>query len=182
MKKIASILLLSVIATPVFAASNDGFYVGGTLGSGKPGITSAAGLTKNSDFVYGGLLGYQYNRNLAVEAQFTGIGKVTDVAGQTSKGDAFSLSAVGSFPVTRDFDLYGKLGVSSAKTTSSAGFATQGSTRSGLAFGLGGQYGISNNVALRFGWDRYPAATQTAAGVKTNVNANVISVGAVFKF
>lgn len=180
LKKIASVVLLSVVAAPAFA-SGEGFYVGGTLGSGKPGITSTAGLSKNSNFIYGGLLGYQYNQNLAVEAQFTGIGQVTDVAGQTSKGDAFALAAVGLFPITRDFELLGKLGFASSKTTSTAGFSSQGTSRTGLTYGIGAQYGVSQNVAVRFGWDSYPAATLNA-GVKTNVNANVISVGAVFKF
>jgi len=31
-------------------------------------------------------------------------------------------------------------------------------------------------------WDRYAVATSTAMGVKTNANANVVSIGAVYKF
>lgn len=143
-------------------------------------MTSNVALSKNSDFVYGGFLGYQYNQNLAVEAQFTGIGKTTAINGSSIKGDAFSLAAVGVLPISRDFELFGKLGVASTKTTSS-GFASQGASRTGLSYGIGGQYGISQNFALRFGWDSYPAAVLNA-GTKTNGNANVISVGAVFKF
>lgn len=181
MKKIAAVILLSTIASSAFAA-NEGFYIGATLGSGKPGITSAAGLSKNSAVVYGGLVGYQYNRNLAVEAAFTGVGQVTDTAGQTSKGDAFSLVAVGDLPVTRNFDLLGKIGFASTKTTSSAGFATQGATRTGITYGIGGQYNLSKSLGIRFGWDRTPVATITAAGAKVNANASVISAGVVFNF
>jgi len=76
MKKIAAVVLLSaVVAAPAFAA-DEGFYAGVTLGNGKPGVSpSAAALSKKSEFIYGGLAGYQYNKNLAIEAQFTGLGK-----------------------------------------------------------------------------------------------------------
>lgn len=178
-KKIVAVVLLSVVAAPAFAAS-EGFYVGGTLGSGKLGLTTNTALSKTSDFVYGGLFGYQYSPSLAVEVQFTGMGKTTAVNGSTVKGDALSLVAVGALPITRDFELLGKLGVASTKTTT-AGFASQGTSRTGLTYGIGAQYGVSQSVALRFGWDSYPESVLTA-GTKINGNASVISVGAVFKF
>lgn len=182
MKKIAAAVLLSAVtAMPAFAA-DQGFYAGLTLGSGKPGVTpSATALSKNSKAIYGGLLGYQYNKNLAVEAQFTGIGQATDTAGSAVKGDAFSLSAVGLLPLSDSFDLYGKLGFASTKTQSSAGATNLGATRSALTYGIGGQYNVSQSFGVRFGWDQYGAAT-TAAGVKTNKNADVYTIGAVFKF
>jgi opacity protein-like surface antigen len=178
-KKIVALALLSAVAAPAFAA-NEGFYVGGTLGSGKLGVTSNVALSKTSDFVYGGLFGYQYSPSLAVEMQFTGIGKTTAVNGSTAKGDALSLVAVGALPITRNFELLGKLGAASTKTTT-AGFTSQGTSRTGLTYGIGAQYDVSQGIAVRFGWDSYPAALLNA-GTKTNGNANVISVGAVYKF
>lgn len=182
MKKIAAVVLLSAaVSAPVFAA-DEGFYAGVTLGNGKPNVTTgAAALSKSSSFVYGGLAGYQYNRNLAVEVQFTGAGKATDVAGNTVKADALSLTAVGLLPLTDSFELLGKLGVASAKTTASAGSTNQGASRTGLTYGVGAQYNVSQNLGLRVVWDRYAVAT-AIAGVKTNANANVMTVGAVYKF
>lgn len=182
MKKIAAAVLLSVVvATPVFAA-DAGIYVGLNLGSGKPGITPAApALSKTSKSIYGGLLGYQYNKNLAAEVQFTGIGQVTDAAGQTAKGDAFSVAAVGMMPMSDSFAVFGKLGFASTKTTASAGFANVGATRSALTYGLGAQYNVNQNLGVRAGWDRYGAAT-TVAGAKVNANADVMTVGVVYKF
>lgn len=182
MKKIAAAVLLSaVVAAPAFAA-DEGFYAGLALGNGKPGATpSAAGLSKKSEFIYGGLAGYQYNKNLAVEAQFTGVGKAVDVAGNSVKADALSLTAVGLLPVTDSFELLGKLGVASTKTTSSVGAANQGASRTGVTYGLGAQYNVSQNLGLRLVWDRYAVAT-TAAGLKTNSNANVVALAAVYKF
>jgi OOP family OmpA-OmpF porin len=183
MKKIAAVVLLAtVVAAPAFAA-DEGFYAGVTLGSGKPNVTPVAGavLSKTSNFVYGGLLGYQYNKNLATEIGYGGVGKATDVAGNTVKGDALSLVAVGTLPLSDGFSLLGKLGVSSAKTTSSGAATNLGASRTGLTYGIGAQYNVSDNLGLRVSYDRYPVAT-TNAGVKTNANANVMNVGVVYKF
>lgn len=183
MKKIAAVVLLSaVVAAPAFAA-DEGFYAGVTLGNGKPNVTPVTGnaLSKSSEFIYGGLVGYQYNKNLAVEAQFTGAGKATDVAGNTTKADAFSLTAVGLLPLNDSFELLGKLGVASAKTTSSGLATNVGTNRTGLTYGIGAQYNVTPNLGLRLVWDRYGVAT-TNAGIKTNANANVMTVGAVYKF
>ncbi len=184
MKKIAAVVLLSaVVAAPAFAA-DEGFYAGVTLGNGKPNVTpSAVALSKKADFIYGGLLGYQYNKNLAVEAQFTGVGKATDAAGNTIKGDAFGLTAVGILPLNESFSLLGKLGVASAKTTSSGAATNLGASRTAATYGLGAQYNVSQNLGLRLNWDRYGVATaDSVTGVKSNGNANVITVGAVYKF
>lgn len=181
MKKFAAAALLSaVVATPAFAADT-GVYVGFNLGSGKPGITTTTAMSKTSKAMYGGLLGYKYSKNLAAEVQFTGIGQVTDVAGATAKGDAFSVAAVGIIPMNDSFELFGKLGFASTKTTVSAGFVNGGATRSALTYGLGAQYNVNQNLGVRAGWDRYGAAT-TAAGAKINANADVMTVGVVYKF
>lgn len=183
MKKIAAVVLFfAVVAVPAFAA-DEGFYAGVTLGSGKPGVApSAAALSKKSNFIYGGLAGYQFNKNLATEVQFTGFGKATDVLGNTVKGDALSMSVVGMWPLTDSLELLGKLGVASAKTTSSVAATNLGATRTAATYGLGAQYNVSQNLGLRLSWDRYGVATANAAGVKTNGNANVMTVGAVYKF
>lgn len=184
MKKIvAAVLLSAVVAAPAFAADS-GFYAGVTLGNGKPNVTPVTGaaLSKNSDFIYGGLAGYQYNKNLAVEVQFTGLGKATDVAGNTTKADALSLTAVGLLPLSDSFEVLGKLGVASAKTASSALATNLGASRTGLTYGIGAQYNVTQNLGLRLVWDRYAVATANNIGVKTNANANVMTVGAVYKF
>jgi len=183
MKKIAAVVLLSaVVAAPAFAA-NEGLYAGITLGNGKPNVTPVTGvaLSKASNFIYGGLAGYQYNKNLAVEVQFTGAGKATDVAGNSSKADALSLTAVGLLPLSDSFELLGKLGVASTRTTSSVLATNLGAKRTGLTYGLGAQYNVTQNLGLRLVWDRYGVAT-TNAGIKTNANANVMTVGAVYTF
>lgn len=183
MKRIAAVVLLSSVAASAFAA-DEGVYAGVTLGNGKPNISPVAGatLSKSSDFIYGGLVGYQYNKNLATEVQFTGVGKAVDVAGNSIKGDALSVSAVGILPVSEGFEVYGKLGVASATTKASAGATNLGASRTGVTFGVGAQYNVNANLGLRLGYDNYSIATANAAGVKSNANAKVITIGAVYKF
>ncbi len=183
MKKIVAVILLAGVASAPAFAADEGFYAGVTLGSGKPGVSPVTGaaLSKNSNFIYGGLAGYQFNKNLAAEVQFTGVGKATDVAGNTIKGDALSLTAVGMLPMSDSFALLGKLGVASTKTTASGLATNLGASRTGVTFGLGAQYNVTPNVGLRMGWDRYAVAT-TTAGVTSKGNSDVMTVGAVFKF
>lgn len=184
MKKIAIATLLSAfIAAPAFAA-DDGFYVGVGLGRSSVGIPTVAAIgaaIKSTDTVFGAQAGYQFNKHIAVEAQYSGAGKFT-TTNTSAKADTFALSAVGTLPVSDSFSLYGKLGYGSTKSSvSSTAAGVTGATRGTATYGLGMQYNATPGIGVRFGWDRYGAAI-TSAGAKQNYNSNVYSLGAVFKF
>ncbi len=182
MKKILAVVVLSVLAAPVLAAES-GFYAGVDLGRSSTGnIAGAAAMTKSTDTVFGLLAGYQFTRNWGAEAFYSGAGKWTTTTG-SGKADAFGLAAVGTLPLSDSFALYGKLGYASTKTTaSSVPAALASATRGTATYGLGGVYNATPNIGVRLGWDRYGAATSNLAGVKSNYNANVYSLGAVFQF
>jgi OOP family OmpA-OmpF porin len=182
MKKIAAIVLLSA-ALPAFAAPEGG-YAGISLGSGKPSLApTALTMSSSSSFIYGGFFGYQYSKNLAAEAQYGGVGKSADTAGNATLTDALSLTAVGLLPLTDKFELIGKLGLAYAKTTVSGPTATNTSTsRSGLTYGAGAQYNINRDVALRLELNRYAVATGNATGGKTNGNGTAANAEVLFKF
>jgi OmpA-OmpF porin, OOP family len=187
MNKFTAILLSSfVIASTVSSiayADDEGFYAGANLGIGKPNISTPNGTDKNSSAVGGIILGYKFNKYLGVEGEYTGIGKVTDKLKGTAKGDAASLSAIGFLPLNDDFNLYGKLGVAHTKTTVSSSLAPMNdATRNSVTYGLGGEYNFDKNIGMRIGWDHYNAAVDNAANNKSNVNANVVSVGVVYNF
>lgn len=170
MKKIIAVALLSaVVALPAHAAS--GVYAGIKAGSNRVGFNA---LSKSSDTAYGVLLGYQYNRNFAVEGEYTDLGRFTTAAAVTGKSDVWGLSAVGVLPLNDDFSAYGKLGIARSDTTTSA---ATGAKRTAATYGLGGQYDATPMIGLRLSWERY------GVGVTgQNANDNLYSLAAVFKF
>jgi OOP family OmpA-OmpF porin len=185
MKKIATALLLStVVAAPAFAADS-GWYAGVTLGSARISVPAVLGVsTKNSDTVYGVVGGYQFDKNWAAELEYTGAGKFATATG-SGKADAFGVTAVGTLPLSDSFGLYGKLGFAQvsgkATGTGANGAALSNANRTAATYGLGVKYNATQNVDVRFGWDRFGAAANSA-GVKQNYNSNVYSVAAVYKF
>lgn len=187
MKKLMIALPFTTLlaSTGAFAGGNSdqGFYAGLDVGRGKPNVAAPLGstLSKKSSNVFGGLLGYKFNKNLAVEGQFTGVGKETTTTGGTVKGDAFGVAAVGSLPMNDKFGVYGKLGYARTKTKTAAGFGATGASRSAPTYGVGVQYNVNPMLGVRLGVDRFGLATANA-GVKTKSNADVTSFGVVFNF
>lgn len=181
MKKIAAVVLLStVVATPVFAA-DEGFYAGFNVGRTTSNVTVTGAATANKATVAGILAGYQYNKNLAIEVEYTGAGKFNSPGNLTGKTDALSLSAVGIMPMSDAFSVYGKLGLARTTTTATAAAAT-GKSRTGLTYGLGLQYNVTPAVGIRAGYDRYDSEITGAGVTGGKFSNNKWSVGAVFKF
>jgi OmpA-OmpF porin, OOP family len=179
---LSSFALASTISNIAYA-DDQGLYAGANLGIGKPNINTPNGTDKSSSAVGGMVLGYKFNKYLGVEGEYTGIGEVTDKLKGSAKGDAASLSAIGFLPLNDAFNLYGKLGVAHTKTKVSSNLAPMNdATRNSVTYGLGGEYNFDKNIGMRIGWDHYNAAVDTSVNNKSNVNANVVSVGVVYNF
>ena len=188
MKKLLAAALLSVAVAPAFAADS-GFYAGVDVGSGRIRVSNCAGCTssKNNDTVGGVLLGYQYNKNFAVEAKYTGTGKWEPSPAGTGdiKSDAFALVAVGIAPINDSFSLYGKLGVASNKTKVSGALAAtnQDTSRTKETYGVGAQYNATPTVGVRLGYDHYRGQVDSkAGGTNADADSDIWTVGVVFKF
>lgn len=195
MKKTLAVALLSVFAAPAFAGSVDmtGFYAGVTLGTGSTNFTAPAGSTvivenSKSKPVYGLVGGYRYSQNLAVEAAYTGVGYfyTTTAAGAKylSKQIAFSVAAIGTYPINDAFSIYGKLGVASSSSENNA-VAEQNTRRTGPVFGVGAEYKFTPNIAARLGVDRYTVAATVPTvlpAVKQNSNSTVVNAGLIYSF
>lgn len=180
MKKIAALIFFAVAAAPAFAEES-GIYAGITLGSASNKTVGANTLTTNSAGVYGGLLGYQFNKNLAVEGQFTGSSKFS-TATWSGKADALSITAVGILPLNDSFSLYGKLGMARSSTKVSGTAAYTNGNRTAATYGAGVQYDINKQYGVRLGVDRYSQALNNAAGGSTNYNSTVWNAGAIYRF
>ena len=160
MKKLLAAALLSVAVAPAFAADS-GFYAGVDVGSGKIRLSNCgAGCgtsSKDNDTIGGVLLGYQYNKNLAVEGKYTGGGKWVNAAGTGDvKNDAFAFAVVGIAPINDSFSLYGKLGIASnkSKVSNQAVMGVQDTRRTAATYGVGAQYNATPTVGIRLGYDR----------------------------
>lgn len=187
MKIIKEILFGTLVAVATVSsaafAEDTGAYAGLNLGIGKPNINTPNGEDKQSSAVGGIVLGYKFNPYLAVEGQYTGIGKVTDNVSGSAKGDAASLAVLGILPVNENFNLYGKLGAAVTKTTVSSSLSPMNdATRTGITYGLGAEYNVNHNIGMRLGWDHYNAAIGDVGNHEKNVNANVATVGVVYHF
>lgn len=179
MKKIAIAVLLSAfVAAPALADNAGKFYVAGDLGKAtysnlspfpNPGVIRIAG-------------GYHFIPALAVELGYSKFGDSTVVGpggSATISASSFQVAAVGSLPLSPEFDLIGKLGLAnnSADLTSTVGIF--GSTsQSDLLIGFGGQYHVNSQVSVRLLYDNYGKFDNSASPMK----ATSISLGVAYNF
>lgn len=187
MKKfLATALLATIVATPVFAADSGYSYAGITVGRAKTKNPYAgASVTKDVDTAAPSLLwGYQFAKNWGAEAFFfTGAGKldVNSLNGRRASlnGVAFGVNGVGTIPINDKFSVYGKLGYAFIKTEVNPGTAAAGDKRNTVTGGLGGLYNVNKEVGIRLGWDRYELSTN---GGQQKPETDVWSVGGIMKF
>ena len=175
MKRISAVaMLLATFSMPAFAADS-GFYAGGSVGQSSASLDNVT-LSKKSDTAFSLLGGYKISQNLAVEAAYVNLGKVSTAA-WSADISAIAATAVVAVPVYTDFAFYGKLGF--AKT--SFGYATNeiSVSRTTATFGLGGQFKIDTSLGVRVGWDRYAVGDAITA---PSGNSDIIAVGVVYKF
>lgn len=147
--------------------------------AGVPVVTGVASSYTRNPFAYRLYLGYRFNESWAIEGGYTDFGQVqykalvssllgglygSEVAGTS----AWSLSAVGRYPLTDELKLVGKLGVARSKNTSqvtvlpavvSMAGASNNLARTALTFGFGVQYQMTDNWELRADWDRFSTSS-----------------------
>jgi len=194
MNKFLAVALLSALATPAFADSSNlsGLYAGATLGTGSASFSAPVGSglvvdNTKSRPVYGVFGGYRYTPNLAAELAYTGVSYIYTTAAGTrylSKQIAFSLTAVGSYPINDVFSIYGKLGVASSSSENDS-VGEQNTRRFGPTFGAGAEYRITPKIAARLGIDSYAVAATiptVAPAVKQSSTATVVNAGLSYSF
>lgn len=184
MKKIAIAALLSVcVAAPAVASQcYDGIKVGQANYPYSQYNSSNfySNISNNNQLAYGVLIGCYLSPGFAVEASYDMLGGFEDKYGKL-KGSSFGMSAVGMMPMSREFSLYGKLGIAGTTLKDSpkptySGNAPMNNT--GLTFGFGGQFNVSRVAGIRFGYDDHEIIN--GSGVTDTVS--VFSVGGIFKF
>ncbi len=193
----------------VQAADDPAWYVGVGLGrtdvkktSSWTQVTDAALLTRgltsttlieSHDTAWKLFGGYQFNENFAVEAgyhdlgTFKGVTSVTAPAAATvgGKWDAYagSVSAVGIYPLVKQFSVFGKAGfaVSRVKVDVPAAAPYSASaTRLQPLIGIGARFDITKAIGVRAEFERF---NNVGDGDKTGQSpVNVWSISAQYRF
>lgn len=193
------VALIAVASFPALAAQKDpsGFYIGVGAGStefdddgfGKA-VTNKTTTTETESPSYKLIAGYQINRIIGIEGQYTKYGKSTTKIGssKTFTTDYSSVSVAANLGYTFDIGLrpYAMLGYSilnseienSGKTKY---FATKSSTVSGIKMGVGVEYAIPvvPALALRAGFD-WEAAEIKVKDDKNKELSNVHALGSFY--
>jgi OOP family OmpA-OmpF porin len=147
--------------------------LGGTVG------TVAFTSTRDEDsFGWKAFAGWRYNQYLAIEGGYVDLGRANlqyTVPGLTGQADlkvtdhAWTLAAVGSFPVGYNVSLLGKLGVALHYTKTSANVSVPGASagasesdhRAGFLWGVGAAYDFNPNFGMRVEYENFGTAGES---------------------
>lgn len=179
MKKTATMVLVVCAATALPALAADaGGYVGLGLGKADWKADSVNGVTGGNSGTAGKVYGgYQFNKNLAVELGYADLAKFGGSG--SARGHATSLDAVGTLPLgDTAFSALGRVGVASTRTRTTSPLGVESSdSGTGAHAGLGLQYNLTKNAAIRGEWERYRVK---AFGERNNTD--MATVGVVWNF
>jgi OmpA-OmpF porin, OOP family len=177
----------SAFALPAAAQTDmSAFYVGATIGQSefKDACSGApAGVScDDKDTAWRAFAGYQATRYLGIEFGYHNLGEATASAGGVSakaEVKAWELLGVGTFPVTNQFGIYGKLGGYRATTdvSSNVGGSSE-DTNTGWTWGVGAQFDPMPSLGVRLEWQQY----RNVGSSGSDTDVNVLSLGALWRF
>lgn len=187
-KRLGLIAFAALALTAATAARADvqpGFYMGASVGTTKIGDDGFDDIDfDDSDAGFKVFGGYSISRNFAVEVSYFDLG---EASGHFDDGfdsvdfdvgvSGFNVAAVGVLPVSDMVSLFGKIGYASYDIDAHVEVAGFGSgsdsqSESDMTYGIGG--------ALSFG--QFAVRLEYEAINVDNGDANMISVGGVFRF
>jgi hypothetical protein len=165
-------LLLATVLAPLAQAADRTVYAGVGLGYGaqeiqQPGLLIGPGqaLSRNiegSDLATRVFAGVRLHRYLAIEAGWVDIGEIDalvpaitsdaqlEQVPTTLETSGWEVTAVGIWPVNRDLELFGKLGlISWDSDLTSGGAGAAGSDGQDLAYGIGAEYTGTGRLRFR---------------------------------
>lgn len=160
------------------------------------GITSAASINR-ARTGWGLDAGYRFGPHFALEGGYTELGKygytsaatapAVDTVNGTFKARAWWLAPVGIAPLTDQWSLFGKAGVTHVtadlSASSSTGATAPGSmsrSNTGWLLGAGATYDFTHNVYARLEWDRFARVGDANTTGRGDINQVGIGVGVRF--
>ncbi|MDQ6980162.1 MAG: porin family protein [Ghiorsea sp.] len=180
MKKIIAIAALSAaLTTSAFAADNTTYV---TAGLSSATYTNTGGFPNPGKVDLG--VGYSFTPTLAAELSYHQFGDSTLVdvlngVSATASVSSFTAAVVGSYPISDQVSLIGKMGFASNKVdvTSNFGFSDSLSKTS-LYFAVGGEYNISDKYSIRAQYEDFGDIDNSTSPA----SATALGMSAVIKF
>ena len=174
MKKILTALAIGAAfaATPASAQWYVGAGVGTAKGTGS-GTAGAAQYSANSSRQTSGKIygGYQFTQNWGIEAQYTDLGRYnyTLTSGAASdtgsaKAKQWGIAGTGTLPLSNNFYLMAKLGLSANRVSLTPTSVTSGGvtttvggngSKTDLLAGIGAGYNFDKNIGLRVEYENF---------------------------
>lgn len=180
MKKIAIGLLLSTaISAPAFAADAGTAYISADYGSWS--MANAGSFSNPNAITLSG--GYHFTPNIGIEAGYAAVGDstVNYIGGSmTYSQSALKVAAVGTYPITSQFDIFGKVGVDSISGKLDAFPSSQSTSTTNLMYGIGGQYNINRQFGVRLQYESLGKTKADPAAPGSDVKST--SIGVVYNF
>ena len=178
------VLLSGAVAAPACAV-DQGFFLGASAGRA---MSDYAGAKSVSAFSVDA--GYKYNRNLALEAQYSAFGDMAAAGAGSEKISGFKLAAVGIYPFNDQWGVFGDVGMGILSTKLSGTGTTADGTysKTGVAYGVGLHYNVDLNLSVRLTVDRYKIGGTQGGGYGMSGmslpsrNLSVIALGANYVF
>lgn len=175
--KLAHSLAIIAVAAAASSTYAQSAYVGGNVGTTdwkSDSINGIPGSSKGTSYkLYGG---YSFTPNVALEAGYADLGKLSGDTGST-KGRGPFIDVVGKMPLANDFSALGRIGVFNGKLSSNGNGVSTSNSSTNPKYGLGLQYDLSKTSAIRGEWERYRFKASD-----THTNADQFSVGYVQGF
>ncbi|CDT70307.1 Hypothetical protein VCR31J2_1280343 [Vibrio coralliirubri] len=195
-KFILSIAMMSAFAANNVMAADGGFYLGGAIGT--TGIDDG-GLYKDSfipisvdaeDETYKIIAGYQFNRIVALEAQYTNYGDVVaknalNQSTYTWSPTAFSISANLGYTFDNGIRPFGIIGLSTIDLDQSLPVLDDDSGE-GIRYGFGVEYTPkqAKNVSFRLGYEADAFVIESDSALENDKDLVIDSfyLGATYNF
>tara|TARA_R110002167_G_scaffold366280_1_gene594256 strand:- start:3072 stop:3677 length:606 start_codon:yes stop_codon:yes gene_type:complete len=193
---IVATALATALAAPVFAAEE--YYVGGSAGrtdakEACDGLDSIGFVGSCDDTDTGWKLfgGYRFTPNFGAEAFYADLGEFSasgtilgDPATANDEANGFGVSAIGTWPISDEFGVFGKLGFFRWDLESSAtiGAVSVSVDDKGtdLTFGVGASYSFNESFSIRVEWERFNDVGEEDTTGKSDVD--FLSAGVVLSF
>jgi hypothetical protein len=160
---ILTAVLASCLAASHVLADERGFYLGVSVGQGTVAFDAQNIRIDVDETAYKGFAGYNFTRILGAEATYVNLGSLDGTVDNVNfkvEPVGFAAYAVGRFPVSKRWFLFGKLGWSSFSTDLELGAEGEEPVRdsfseNGFSWGVGVYVILVRWLAIRGEWESY---------------------------